>query len=112
MDLHPLNVMIGAKGPVVIDWPNAARGDPLVDLGLAWVLMAAGEIPSNPLLATILGRGRAALINGFLANADADLGLLRRKLREVVGFKVGDPNMSPSEQRAMWQVVEKLEAPT
>ena len=37
--------MIGAQGPVVIDWPNAARGDPLVDLGLAWVLMAAGEIP-------------------------------------------------------------------
>jgi hypothetical protein len=30
----------------------------------------------------------------------------------VVGFKVGDPNMSPSEQRAMWQVVEKLEEPT
>ena len=112
MDLHPLNVMISAKGPVVIDWPNAARGDPLVDLGLAWVLMAAGEIPSNPLIAMILGRGRAALISGFLADVEADLDLLKHKLREVVGFKVGDPNMSPSEQRAMWQVVEKLEEPT
>ncbi len=45
MDLHPLNVMIGVKGPVVIDWPNAARGDARVDVVLAWVLMAAGEIP-------------------------------------------------------------------
>jgi len=112
MDLHPLNVMIGANGPVVIDWPNAARGDPLVDLGLAWVLMAAGEIPSNPMIAMILGRGRAALINGFLRNVDVDLGLLKGKLRDVVGFKVGDPNMTPTEQRAMWQVVEKFEEPT
>ena len=48
MDLHPLNVMIGAEGPVVIDWPNAARGDPVVDVVLAWVLMAAGEVPTNP----------------------------------------------------------------
>jgi aminoglycoside phosphotransferase (APT) family kinase protein len=112
MDLHPLNVMIGAKGPVVIDWPNAARGDPLVDLGLAWVLMAAGEIPSNPVIGAILGRGRAALINGFLANVDSDRGALERKLRDVVGYKVRDPNMSASEQRAMWRVVEKFEPPT
>ena len=26
LDLHPLNVLIGPKGPVVIDWPNAAPG--------------------------------------------------------------------------------------
>ena len=73
MDLHPLNVMIGAKGPVVIDWPNAARGDPAVDVVLAWVLMAAGEIPSNPVIAAVLGWGRAVLVNGFLANVEPDL---------------------------------------
>ncbi len=110
MDLHPLNVMIGRTGPVVIDWPNAARGDPHVDLGLAWVLMAAGEVPSNRLIGAVLGRGRAILINGFLTGVGSDVGLVKEKLRAVVGFKVGDRNISATEQRAMWQLVEKLEA--
>jgi aminoglycoside phosphotransferase (APT) family kinase protein len=111
MDLHPLNVMIGKDGPVVIDWPNAARGDPAVDVVLAWVLMAAGEIPSNPVLAKVLGLARSVLVNGFLANVEPDLQLVKAKLREVVGFKVRDPNMSEAEQRAMWKVVEKFETP-
>ncbi len=112
MDLHPLNVMIGANGPVVIDWPNAARGDPLVDVVLAWVLMAAGEIPSNPIIGAILGRARAVLIKGFLDTVATDLDLVKRKLREVVDFKVRDPNMSEAEQRAMWRIVEKFEVKT
>jgi aminoglycoside phosphotransferase (APT) family kinase protein len=109
MDLHPLNVMIGPDGPVVIDWPNAARGDPLVDIVLAWVLMAAGEVPSNRVIGAVLGRARAILIKGFLADLGPDLGPARQRLRAVVGFKVRDPNMSPAEQQAMWRVVEQFE---
>ena len=26
LDLHPLNVIVSPRGPVVIDWTNAARG--------------------------------------------------------------------------------------
>ena len=111
MDLHPLNVIIGAKGPVVIDWPNAARGDPRVDVDLAWVLMVAGEIPANRIVATVAGWARAQLVKGFLDTIGTDQALLKEKLRDVVSFKVQDPNMSPGEQRAMWQVVEKFEAP-
>ncbi len=111
MDLHPLNVMIGPRGPVVIDWPNAARGDPAVDVVLAWVLMAAGEIPSNRMIAAVLGRARAVLINGFLSNVALDRDDLKHKLRQVVDFKVRDPNMSAPEQQAMWRVVEQFEAP-
>ena len=65
LDLHPLNVMVGPKGPVVIDWPNARRGDPSIDVGLAWVLMAAGQIPGSRLKAKLLAFGRAQLVNGF-----------------------------------------------
>jgi tRNA A-37 threonylcarbamoyl transferase component Bud32 len=28
MDLHPENVMLSPRGPVVIDWTNARAGDP------------------------------------------------------------------------------------
>ena len=34
LDLHPLNVILSAKGPVVIDWANVARGDPAADVAL------------------------------------------------------------------------------
>ena len=28
LDLHPDNVLLSARGPVVIDWTNARAGDP------------------------------------------------------------------------------------
>jgi hypothetical protein len=75
-------------------------------------LMVAGEIPANRVVATVAGWGRAQLVKGFLDTVGLDQDLLTDKLREVVGFKVQDPNMSPAEQRAMWQVVERFEAST
>jgi aminoglycoside phosphotransferase (APT) family kinase protein len=108
LDLHPLNVLIGPTGPVVIDWSNAARGDPDVDVGLAWVLMAAGEVDVGRVLGAVIGRLRAVLVQGFLAPFDLDP--VKDKLRETVAWKVGDPHMSPKEQQAMWRVVEEAEA--
>jgi aminoglycoside phosphotransferase (APT) family kinase protein len=108
MDLHPLNVMIAPKGAVVIDWTNAAAGDPLVDVGLAWVLMAAGQIPGNRTMATLLGWGRALLVNGFVSHFDRQA--VTARLRAVVGWKVNDPHMSQAEVAGMWNVVEQAES--
>ena len=44
-DLHPLNVLMTKRGPVVIDWANAARGDPAYDVADAWVLFATADAP-------------------------------------------------------------------
>ena len=107
LDLHPLNVLIGPKGPVVIDWPNAARGDPASDVCLAWILIEAGEIPGG-VVGQALGRFRSFLINSFLARFDLEE--IRPSLAEVVAWKVQDTNISPAEQRRMWQVVEKVKA--
>ena len=108
LDLHPLNVIMGPKGPVVIDWSNAAAGDPRVDVGLAWVLLAAGQVPGNPLLARLLASGRALLVNGFLSHFDRDD--VARRLQEVVAWKVQDEHMSAAEVDGMWRVVEQAEA--
>jgi aminoglycoside phosphotransferase (APT) family kinase protein len=110
MDLHPLNVMIGPKGAVVIDWTSASTGDPLVDVGLAWVLMAAGQIPGNRVKATLLGWGRALLVNGFVAGFDRPE--VTARLRSIVEWKVKDPHMSEAEVAGMWKVVEEAEAHT
>jgi aminoglycoside phosphotransferase (APT) family kinase protein len=108
LDLHPLNVMIGPKGATVIDWTNAGAGDPQVDVGLAWVLIAAGEVPGRGMLATVLGWGRALLVNGFVDQFDRrEVG---RHLRAVVEYKEKDQNMSAAEIARMWKIVERVES--
>jgi aminoglycoside phosphotransferase (APT) family kinase protein len=108
LDLHPLNVMIGPRGPTVIDWTGASAGEPVLDVGLAWVLMAAGQIPAGAVMAKLMAWGRALLVNGFVNQFDRqEVGL---RLREVVTWKVQDPHMSETEVASMWKVVERAEA--
>jgi hypothetical protein len=108
LDLHPLNVMIGPKGTFVIDWPNARRGDPDIDVGLAWVLMAAGQIPGGGPKARLMGLGRSLLVNGFLSHFDRRA--ISRVLRQVVELKAADPHMSQAEIAGMWNVWRQAEA--
>jgi aminoglycoside phosphotransferase (APT) family kinase protein len=108
LDLHPLNVIISAKGPVVIDWPNAASGDAAVDIGVAWLLLAAAEIPAGRLMASALGFGRSLLINRFLASFE--LTSVKAQLRAVMEWKIRDANILPDEQLAMRRLVAAVEA--
>lgn len=108
LDLHPLNVLIGARGPVVIDWTGASVGDADVDVGLAWALMSCGQIPGGRVAAALLGLGRSLLVNAFLAGFDRSE--IAAKLRTVVAWKVGDPHMSDHEVAAMWDLVDRAHA--
>jgi aminoglycoside phosphotransferase (APT) family kinase protein len=107
LDLHPLNVMLGPRGPVVIDWARACRGDPADDMALAWILMAAGEVSAGRFMGMILGRARSALVKSFLGSFEIDV--VRQRVRDVVAWKVLDPHISPAEQARMWHVVEEAE---
>lgn len=109
LDLHPLNVLLGPGGPVVIDWTGAVVGDPDVDVALAWVLMEAGEIPRGRLAARLLGAGRSLLVRGFLAGFDRRR--VAGRLGAVVDWKAGDPHMSRREVEAMQRVVARNAEP-
>ena len=108
LDLHPLNVIVGPKGPVVIDWTSACSGDPNIDVALAWALMSAGEIPGGRAKAKVLAWGRSLLVNGFLSHFDRNQ--IAGQLRAVVEWKATDLNMSTQEVQTMWDVVERAEA--
>lgn len=110
LDLHPLNVMIGPKGVFVIDWPNARRGEPNVDVGLAWVLMAAGQIPGGGPKARLMGLGRSLLVNAFLSGFDRRA--VSHLLPQIVEMKMQDPHMSETEIAGMWSVVQQAQAGT
>jgi aminoglycoside phosphotransferase (APT) family kinase protein len=38
-DFHPMNILGEAAQPVIIDWPDARRGDPAADLCRSYLLM-------------------------------------------------------------------------
>lgn len=107
LDLHPLNVIMGRKGPVVIDWSSVSLGDPDFDVGLAWIIIGAGEIPGGRALATVLGLGRSLLINGFMSGFDRQA--IAGKLRDIAAAKLTDPYVTAKEADRMWRVVERVE---
>ena len=46
-DLHPGNILMGPRGPAVIDWIGAARGDPAGDLARTRLLLRQGDVPEH-----------------------------------------------------------------
>jgi aminoglycoside phosphotransferase (APT) family kinase protein len=103
MDLHPLNVLMARTGPVVIDWTNAARGDPSIDVAVTWVLIASGEVPAGRAKAVLLRVGRKLLLDAFLGPLAGDS--VDAYLAEVVEWKCTDSNMSTSEIERMRSMV-------
>jgi aminoglycoside phosphotransferase (APT) family kinase protein len=74
-DLHPSNVILSARGPVVVDWFDASRGDPVADVARTFVtLLGDGAMP--PL--HLPGSDRAtlgALTEAYLGNTRAALSI-------------------------------------
>jgi aminoglycoside phosphotransferase (APT) family kinase protein len=99
LDLHPLNVMMSSRGPVVIDWTNAARGDPLTDVGFTYVLLTCPQMPAPrpvQLLVQPLRRTMARVFAKRYRGAAFD-----QRLIEAAELKQLDGNMQPDEIEAM-----------
>ena len=94
----------------MIDWPNARRGDPSVDVGLGLGVDGGRTDPRRrPQSAALLAFGRALLVNGFLSHFDR--ARWRPTSAQIVEMKVQDPHMSETEVARMWKVVEQAEVP-
>jgi aminoglycoside phosphotransferase (APT) family kinase protein len=91
------------NGPVVIDWTNAARGEPAIDVAITWVLIASGEVPAGRAKAVVLRVGRKLLLDAFLGPFASEA--LDAHLAEVVEWKCTDSNMSSSEIERMRSMV-------
>jgi aminoglycoside phosphotransferase (APT) family kinase protein len=106
MDLHPLNVLVARNGPMVIDWTNAASGDPTVDVAVTWVLIASGEVPAGRAKAALLRVGRKLLLDAFLKPFANDA--VHANLAAVVDWKCTDSNMSGKEIERMRSMVTQV----
>ncbi len=104
-DLHPINIMMSKKGPIVIDWANAVRGQSATDVALTWTLIATGGLPKSGLLTPVIGQFRKLFVKGYLDHVDQLAA--QAELGDVVAFKVKDPNMTNEEQQRMWELARR-----
>jgi tRNA A-37 threonylcarbamoyl transferase component Bud32 len=98
LDLHPGNVVFDDGGPMLIDFTNAAQGDPLLDEANTWALLATAEADDLPaLVERVAGVVRRRLLGSFVkALADADATAAR--LPEACERRLADPNCRPAER--------------
>jgi aminoglycoside phosphotransferase (APT) family kinase protein len=95
LDLHPANVMLTSRGPVVIDWSGARAGAAGADVAMAYLIMASSDVDLIPVpLRPVVGRLRAALLRQFVAEAHDDPGPHIARAAEA---RMQDPNIRPSE---------------
>jgi thiamine kinase len=78
-DMHPGNIVMTSRGPIIIDWMTAARGHPLADVARSIVLIRSGPPGLSGvrrrLLGTATGLFQAAYLQryGELRPLDRDL---------------------------------------
>jgi aminoglycoside phosphotransferase (APT) family kinase protein len=109
LDLHPLNVIMSPSGPVVIDWGNARRGDPMADVALTYALMCCGRIPLPRPVAVALDAVRRPVFRRTFARRYAGPAFYRQ-VAEMAELKCFDKNMAPDETRALLRLAEQSRA--
>jgi aminoglycoside phosphotransferase (APT) family kinase protein len=109
LDLHPLNVIMSPKGPVVVDWPNARGGDPLADVALTFALISCGHIPLPRPAAIAMDAIRQPVLRRAFAGRYVGAAFYRR-VAEMAELKCFDTNMAPDEIRALRKLASRAAA--
>jgi aminoglycoside phosphotransferase (APT) family kinase protein len=89
-DLHPLNVMTTADGPVVIDWRNAEEGTPEFDVAMTAIIFA--QVALDPSFGTLIPLLRAALATYLEESIDPTPGL-----PAALRARGNNPTLTPAE---------------
>lgn len=99
LDLHPFNVLLADRGPVVIDWTNARPGPPGLDVAMTAVICAQTVLSPEAAAvdgssATEVGNAARALLAAFVAAVDPGY---RDHLDEAVALRLANPTMTAVE---------------
>jgi streptomycin 6-kinase len=94
LDLHPENVLLTSRGPVVIDWCNARLGEADLDTGVSALIMAAVAIDGTHPAAAISG----PFVDALLPRLPGDP---IRLLDQVVAYRTANPTLTVGEIAGM-----------
>ena len=95
LDLHPENVILTERGPMVIDWRNAGDGPADLDTALTALILAQVAIGS---IEHPLGAAAGEMLDSFLELAPGDP---TRLLDDAVALRRRQLTMSPDEIAAL-----------
>lgn len=98
LDLHPMNVMLAASGPVVIDWTNATRGEGSFDAATSSVLMSTAEL-------TATGEKLAVRLFVFAFELFRGRRRTRRSIRAAAAHRLTDRNITELERSRLQRLV-------
>ncbi len=65
-DFHPDNVVMTAKGPRIIDWMTANRGNPWADVARTHLLLTLGQPPGNVIALRLILLARGLFYRGYM----------------------------------------------
>jgi aminoglycoside phosphotransferase (APT) family kinase protein len=103
LDIHPLNVIYGTDGPILIDWTNASRGCAETDIAHTWLIIASADTSQEGLLARVAGPVKGLVARRVVQEFDRDA--IVPFLRPVADQRALDRNTHPSEIEAMYRIV-------
>jgi hypothetical protein len=108
MDLHPGNVMLASRGPVVIDWVGARAGAGGTDVAMAYLIMTTAETDVIPIwLRPVIGVLRTTFCRRFAAGVrDSPWPHIASAAR----LRMADINTRPSEAGRLQRIAERAEA--
>jgi len=111
LDLHPLNVIVHPeRGPVVIDWANAARGDDLFDVGVTYVLLTCPRVPGPFWLRAMAKPIRTVFARAFERHYRGPE--LDARIADAAEMKTLDDHMAPDEIAAMQRLAARKRTST
>jgi aminoglycoside phosphotransferase (APT) family kinase protein len=93
-------VILGPSGPVVVDWANARRGDPALDVALTWMILATSGSRSVP---------ARLLLRRFLSHFDRNE--LLRALPVAAQRRISDANVTEPERARVRRYLARVGAP-
>jgi aminoglycoside phosphotransferase (APT) family kinase protein len=108
MDLHPINVLLSARGPVVIDWESAGRGPAEADLALCWMVIALSSVPGSAWQRGVGRAGQRLFANGVLRHSG--LRVDNEWLAKAARFRMQDAHTLEAEAARMRRMLARLDA--
>jgi aminoglycoside phosphotransferase (APT) family kinase protein len=109
LDLHPANVLLSPRGPVVIDWEGAGRGPAEGDLALCWIVVALSAVPGSAWQRAVGRAGQRLFANAVVR--DSGLRVTPAWRAEAARFRLQDPHLYPGEADRIRRMLAKANGP-
>jgi Phosphotransferase enzyme family len=105
LDLHPENVLLTGNGPVVIDWPNAAKGPADADIAFSWIVIAYSLPPAGLYKRALARGGRRLFVDLFLRRFDREA--IASHLPATCAYRLATRELPDSEGEALRRLLEQ-----